>query len=100
MNTHLQILLQARALISDPDNWIQGKEYDLKGFCAFGAVRHASEYDDNVCWKVMAYLKRELPRRWVFFRWRSVAQYNDNKTHADVMALFDRAIARLQWSAA
>lgn len=103
--TALEILRAARALISKPERWTQGSNArnprtkrrvsvrsPLAGqFCAVGSM-------DRV-------FNGSLPR---FERWNagaalsemiapfSLSDFNDTHTHPEVLALFDRAIARLE----
>ena len=98
-----EVLTKARELIEKPEIWTKG-EYarDESGnscrptgpfarcFCALGAVKAAGNYkgDNNpAAEKLTESLERDR------FRW--VCLFNDSKdtTHADVLALFDKAIA-------
>lgn len=96
-----QILKDAKAHISDPAMWHKGDFFadapgidlrDLEEFpkcpsCAYGAVAYvakspkcvANNYLSNAAWERGLY----------------VVEFNDSDdtTHADIMALFDRAIA-------
>ena len=101
--TPLETLKAARDLISDPARWTQG-EYarDVNGsgimpededafcFCSFGAIGKIYGLNEdaapffhlaNVCAKKFA---------------QPVIDFNDTHTHAEVMALFDAAIAELE----
>lgn len=89
-------LREARARIEDPANWCQGafardRSGDPVGskspvacqWCAEGALTVAGGgFDAEV------YLLRALP-----LRVNDVGGYNDHRTHATVLRLFDRAIA-------
>lgn len=96
------VLREARALIEDESRWIKGtfSKYNVVGlecFCALGAVADVSHGPDVA--------ERQAKRRdgWQSLarslssttNWQRVADFNDRKTttHADVLALFDRAIA-------
>jgi hypothetical protein len=101
--TPLETLKAARQLISTPDSWTQevfardkdGLRVDAQSeeavcFCSFGAIerftgcKNLSEVEqhlDNVCEK--------------YFR-TNVISFNDTHTHAEVLALFDAAIAELE----
>jgi hypothetical protein len=97
-----EVLEQAKALISTPAKWTKGQYAkdgrghaagDGKGqtpvcWCAVGAVQVAAENDQQAeqAWRVLyAALHYE----------RSVVAFNDDETttHADVMRMFDDAIA-------
>lgn len=84
-------LRAAKALIDTPEKWIKG-EYARNGcFCALGAAFEAAGWEG---WKlgsdIEGALDAELPDGF-----DSVPQFNDHPatTHADIMSLFDRAIA-------
>ena len=101
--TPLETLKAARQLISDPAKWTQnlfardkdGKSIDPQNkdavcFCSFGAIERftgcktLSEVEghlDNVCEKLFH---------------TNVISFNDTHTHAEVLALFDAAIAELE----
>jgi hypothetical protein len=93
----LTTLTKARELISDPARWTQG-EYarDAKGaevkpgskyatcWCALGAVRKVTRRDSAAHGVLTALQKHcEGP---------TVTLFNDGHDHADVLAMFDRAI--------
>lgn len=98
--TPLEVLQSARELISDPDKWVQGHiAVDRNGeytnaaspyacrFCALGSLfrctvgQPSDVYDDAV-----AVLASATPGS-------AIATYNDSRTHAEVLAVFDHAIA-------
>jgi hypothetical protein len=89
-----QIILKARELLSDPKRWCQGHLRSGGAFCTVGALCEAGGWADgsfmnrtNLGWKtytrVQAALKQPIP----------IAHFNDDErtTHADVLALLDRA---------
>ena len=83
-------LIAARTLIVDPDAWAKGSTDD-GGNCAITACNHLAR-------AVRAYnaLWHALPENWQR-RTESLSDvfdYNDDPatTHADIMALYDRAI--------
>lgn len=88
-------LIAAKALIDTPSRWFKGNYVSVAGcMCALGACRqqmYGSPFggmgDTNPLAQALA---NALPSG----RW-SVSDYNDDPetTHADIMALFDRAIA-------
>lgn len=101
MTETAEILRKARALIKDPKNWTQkacardkyGYEVDVDSreaycFCTIGAIAKVSgrSTDGDA---------RNALRDIIGGR-RSIANFNDEHTHAEVLALFDRAIARAE----
>jgi hypothetical protein len=92
MSSVKENLIAARALIDTPEKWIKGTFSNDNGcFCALGAVDKALGLpmgDDGG--KTEQALYEALPP---FVS--GVADFNDAPTtfHADIMALFDRAIA-------
>lgn len=90
-------LIAAKALIDTPEKWIKGNWQDADGcrFCALGAAI-------AVCRKgswlpVQDALEQSLPSGFYAPEFaRAVATYNDlaSTSHADIMALFDRAISK------
>ncbi len=103
-------LRAAKALIDTPDKWTKGvdaagpagKEIDENSeeavcFCANGAILYAACEPEHVK-TCAAFLEAAVPARFDPdpSTWDSgFVQYNDHPatTHADIMALFDRAIA-------
>lgn len=91
-----EILTAARAIIEKPENWTQGyfarnKSYSpvhtdsahACKFCAVGAL-HCIECDN---WRdAFDYASRINPNI-------PLADFNDTHTHAEVLAMFDEAIA-------
>lgn len=101
MKTALQILKDARALISDPIHWRRG-DYITRGpngvtsYCAVGAVNQACGLYDNVRpsneysgsrHRAFDCLARYTPGH------LAITTFNDMHGHEDVLALFDAAIA-------
>jgi len=88
--TTRDVLIAARALIADERNWIKGANFrKVAGcdcFCADGAVE---EVFRNRPWEpgVRPALRAASPNG-------MIVTYNDadETTHADVLAMFDRAI--------
>ncbi len=109
--TTLDYLVAARAAITAPENWCTQVLSADEAFCARGALHLAisgdpwKEEDDHPA--VLA-LQQALPAKYrsrheqMFFdSGRSdlipvhrLGMYNNTHTHAEVLALFDRAIAR------
>lgn len=101
-----ELLTNARAIIATPDKWHKGSyacnsdgearlssEDDAVRFCVLGAMDKAAGIDDN---------EDSMPRSKAvnllidYIGDNHVASFNDSPstTHADVMAMFDNAIAR------
>lgn len=103
----VQILKEARALISDEKNWTQGayardtigREVRVLGpeamcFCALGALEKIML--GGAMWSASYMLmKKEAGDDCL-----AVSDFNDTHNHAEVLALFDRAIARAESEAA
>lgn len=103
--TPLKTLKAARELISVPERWTQnifardkdGGRIDPQSdeavcFCSFGAIERftgcktlteVEGHLDNVCARLFG---------------TNVISFNDTRTHAEVLALFDAAIAELEAS--
>lgn len=89
-------LIKAKALIDTPKKWFKGGPGDAHAICTYIAVGQACEGRTG---PVYAALYKALP--WWFKltapKWdqKAIIWFNDRKktTHADIMALFDRAIA-------
>jgi hypothetical protein len=93
MSTVKENLIAAKALIDTPEKWIKGSFHKAGCFCAVGALGMASNGNpENWGYDEREALLRALPVDAVAY---SVALFNDDPdtTHADIMALFDRAIA-------
>lgn len=105
MSTAADILRGARGLLSDESRWTQGtmarasdgyrcspQSPGAACWCMIGAVIRSTppgfEFDTAV-----QYLRRTMPRK-LFWRLH-ISRFNDDlhRTHAEVMAAFDRAIA-------
>lgn len=105
----IERLLDARSRIAHPSNWIKGTFQDGDRYCVVGAL---SAVCAGRCWerpsdterRLTRILAGQLPRQSGFqrlmrlrsARW-SLIRFNDrpSTSHADVMALFERAIERL-----
>lgn len=116
MKTTLQILKDARTLITPKTAWIQtdmarnaeGKElrFSWAGascFCAVGAVGVSAGYkypnglyyEDTL--EPLIELAKEIKNSSTYEgAVYNITRFNDNHTHEEVLALFDSAIARLQ----
>lgn len=106
-NTVVQILKDARALIADEENWTQcfraldgeGKIIDERSryackFCSVGAIARVSAGSGADEMAVRDLLRKSLTGG------HTITSFNDTHTHAEVLALFDRAIARAESEAA
>lgn len=106
--TTVDILRSARDLISDEKRWTQSAEArDDRGseiralspkatcFCAIGAIAKASEY---------VHFSNEINARDLLRKQlgggHTIVSFNDTHTHAEVLAVFDRAISRAESDAA
>lgn len=87
----LRCLIAARALLDGADRWCQHKLYNNGGRCVLGAIYGTdANLQDNVtgdvvgAWRILNNLTNN-----------DIVSFNNapNTTHADVLALFDRAIA-------
>lgn len=101
MNT-LEVLIAARKLIEKPENWTQGVlARDIDGeavyvynsraicFCSMGALYCAVGEDDYLKTDIIDDVAAILSS---IAQDDTVAGFNDNHTHAEVLALFDKAI--------
>lgn len=114
----LEVLERARALITPPEAWttkafartakgilfpegqrVQHSAPEAVCWCAVGACRKAAGvkrlFDENYAASdraVQALGKQLRPEGWEG-SFADVHSYNDDHTHAEVLALFDRAIA-------
>jgi hypothetical protein len=106
----LDDVIAARALIENPDSWTRGAyARDLQGkalattdpiackFCAAGALYRATEYDP-MGWTSKTRLRvdqahyeveKDLPHQ-------GIIGFNDDHDHHEVLAAFDKTIARLR----
>jgi hypothetical protein len=91
MATVKENLIAARALIDTPEKWGKGAWHSRGCFCAIGAVLEAQGKLGRAAYggETEVALMHALPAGI-----GSVEDFNDQfrTTHADIMALFDRAI--------
>jgi len=106
----IDLLREARALISDPDKWTQGTlarnaygsevahySPDACKWCAVGAIsRVAASNNASYETEMSAYSALVQASR-ILFDSDAVGEVNDTHTHADVLALFDRAIELISY---
>ena len=87
-------LIAARALIDTPEKWAKGPHPDGGRMCALRAVERACGLTYADGWRCPEgdALQSALEESGLG---RVVGEYNDDRrtTHADIMALFSRAIA-------
>lgn len=86
-------LIAAKALIDTPEKWLKGKLANADGcFCAAGALKYAAGYGAGEVWDSPEY---RAVRGGIPDTKQEIPSFNDrpSTTHADIMALFDRAIA-------
>lgn len=99
-----EILRKARELIADSTRWTKGAfardEYGYpcsaddpyaRVYCAIGAIEHFAcaevhTKDSMECWYAELTLQEFVGDN------QSVTEFNDSHTHAEVLAVFDRAI--------
>ncbi len=106
--TITELLIEAKKLISNPENWIQtgfakdqnnrpteATASDAVKFCSVGAIRHAVHFcspwlPTNAAYSTAAIAAVEALKSviGVFYIYR----WNDTVTHAQVMTAFDEAI--------
>lgn len=107
MTDIVQILTDAKALIDTPEKWTKGwfarsannrrvRQGSNKAcrWCVVGAVGVASGSSGSCAARALAALRECCSEDFI-------ADFNDDPatTHADIMALFDRAIARAREAA-
>lgn len=83
-------LIKAKALIASPEKWAVGQLRNNRGcLCALGAIGVATNGEPFLFdGRERDALLKALPDEY-----DAISIFNDGKTHADVMSLFDRAIA-------
>ncbi len=106
--TPREILIAARALIAQPENWTKGAfaltstgslgrpgHEESTCFCVAGAILHTQP--STSVRQILKLIEKVLPGEF-----ESVPDFNDDPhtTHADVLAAFDRAIESLDEPAA
>lgn len=90
-------LIAARALISEPSKWTRNPT-STNPMCAYAAVMKATGALDRAKYGYRAYIAQRFLSQFLpgeFAGEDEVIRFNDHEgtTHADVMALFDRAIS-------
>jgi hypothetical protein len=108
----LEVLRAARELISDPARWAQDYWAEtVKGFrteptdasavrwCAAGAVNKVTGGPNQAAIEILESVLWDAGYRPPCIA-TLLFDFNDHRTHAEVLTLFDRAIARLESEAA
>lgn len=93
-------LIRAKSLISDPKHWTKGEHMTIINekeqefaYCALGAMRASADYHvENWVHQVDAFKAANNLGHDVIPRWNDDA----TRTHAEVMAAMDKAIAYAQ----
>jgi hypothetical protein len=96
MNTPLEVLTTGRELLADPKNWTKGWFARTKDgstthpddpkavcFCSIGAVGKTTPGQIKLRRDVINLLDQVTG---------GIVQFNDNSTHAEVLAVWDKAI--------
>lgn len=110
--TPVEILKAARELIAKPERWTRGcmardelgnhvgvDDPEATCWCALGAISKASCCKDDDEWWIAAIPAEEVVRRKIValgFTMPAISSFNDSHDHAEVLALFDAAIASAQ----
>ena len=97
------VLIKAKTLIQDPENWTQGvlardnlyepvpaTSRNAVCFCTYGAVDRALGLENSIQYHEVTRLLRKVCA--AISGSSMVAVYNDTHTHPEVLALFDKAI--------
>jgi hypothetical protein len=98
VNLTLHVLKRARALIAEPDGWTRHVLCAPRSngigmaYCAVGAVDAIANGSSRLGQAALFELARALPADCI----GGVPTYNNNGDHANALAMFDRAIARLE----
>lgn len=91
-----EILIKAKALINNPDKWMQGDYTDGNNcFCSLGAIAEVTgAYPCDVSNLKAAITLREVVADSDRFQAsaENFAAYNDRSNHEEVMQAFDKAI--------
>ena len=89
-------LIAAKALIDTPRKWRRGGSIQNGRSCAWNAVYDATRRHDRLCLAEVALAEAVPAERRQPSSQSTIIQFNDDPatTHADIMALFDRAISK------
>lgn len=88
-------LIAAKALIDTPEKWGKGMGRAPANLCALDTCERVCKQERGYAWARLESMVRALRGALPPGREAAVYQFNDDPstTHADIMALFDRAIA-------
>ena len=92
MTSVVEVLREARSLVDTPEKWCQGAERVGNALCSVGAISVASGMGEVR----LDFFPRALETFRAVVGWnQSASWWNDapERTHADVLAAFDKAIA-------
>lgn len=100
--TNLEILKAARELLSDPKRWTQyrlardenGNEAEVENgcsFCMLGAIAKVSNVDPYTNYNTVCDVLYDVMPMGL-----GIGEFNDRSTHAEVLAIMDKAIAKLE----
>jgi hypothetical protein len=95
-NDPRDVLIAARKLIENPIDWGQGARgyggnRPINTCCALEAIEDATRGDGLLELRIAAYRALQIAAGLKLDS--HIAKWNDNHTHAEVLAAFDRAIA-------
>lgn len=108
--TIVEILQEAKELISNPENWCQGDLYQREDgspvttahaesicrYCSVGAIYKTVPWGNTNAgknhWSVMSYLERAIDLRSKVSRSHEIVDFNDTNPHSEVMKMWDDAI--------
>ncbi len=111
LNEKIEVLSGARQRISKPENFLQHILTNGEGgYCAVGAIANPDAYSitsygflplevQDICKKCLKELSEDLPQEWesdAHSDQSRVVLYNNNHSHAEVLAMFDTTIKRLK----
>jgi hypothetical protein len=83
----LDVLLAARKLIEKPENWCQYRYGTGSAMCAEAAILRSSFASSHSGYSALVAVCDLIGAKWT-----DLPEFNDAHTHAEVLALFDRAI--------
>ena len=99
-----ELLIAARAKIEKPENWTTGwyaktatgrqcntDDPEAICFCSMGAIDAAAGIDVYLAQR--AYYELQLVLERIIYPGFGIAEFNDTHTHAQVLDMFDKAIA-------
>ena len=111
LNEKIEVLSAARQRISKPENFLQHMLTNGEGgCCAVGAITNPDAYSvtcygnlplevQGICNKCSKELSKDLPQEWephAYSDHSRVVMYNNEHSHAEVLAMFDTTIKRLK----